>query len=142
MTTPCLFLHTLAGVAYAYEIFSPTPHTLILSWVPGFSPAQAALCQPECDRFFTACKPILLWCLRCHQSALTLQSPGRAAPTLDVDWRDNSSFATCSTDKLIYVCRLGLAEPQKALQGHSDEVNAIKWDPQGARRSFRPTFCL
>lgn len=55
-----------------------------------------------------------------------------AAPTLDVDWRDNTSFATCSTDKLIYVCRLGLSEPQKSLQGHSDEVNAIKWDPQGA----------
>ena len=54
-----------------------------------------------------------------------------AAPTLDVDWRDNTSFATCSTDKLIYVCRLGLSEPQKSLQGHSDEVNAIKWDPQG-----------
>ncbi|KAK9844067.1 hypothetical protein WJX81_003500 [Elliptochloris bilobata] len=53
------------------------------------------------------------------------------APTLDVDWRDNTSFATCSTDKLIYVCRLGLSEPQKSLQGHSDEVNAIKWDPQG-----------
>ncbi len=57
--------------------------------------------------------------------------PACAAPTLDVDWRDNTSFATCSTDKLIYVCRLGLSEPQKSLQGHSDEVNAIKWDPQG-----------
>ena len=70
-----------------------------------------------------------------------MQMPGCAAPTLDVDWRDNSSFATCSTDKLIYVCRLGLAEPQKALQGHSDEVNAIKWDPQGARQTPLP-FCL
>jgi transducin (beta)-like 1 len=28
------------------------------------------------------------------------------APTLDVDWRNNVSFATCSTDKMIYVCKV------------------------------------
>ena len=27
--------------------------------------------------------------------------------TLDVDWRDNVSFASCSTDNNIYVCKLG-----------------------------------
>jgi len=69
---------------------------------------------------------------RCHPAVLTRRGGARAEPTLDVDWRDNMSFATCSTDKLIYICRLGQAEPQKVLQGHSDEVNAIKWDPQGA----------
>jgi transducin (beta)-like 1 len=55
-----------------------------------------------------------------------------AAPTLDVDWRNNTSFATCSTDKTIYVCKLGEAAPQMAFRGHRDEVNAIKWDPTGA----------
>jgi WD40 repeat protein len=69
---------------------------------------------------------------RCLSASLTRGGGACAAPTLDVDWRDNMSFATCSTDKLIYICRLGQAEPQKVLQGHSDEVNAIKWDPQGA----------
>ena len=29
------------------------------------------------------------------------------APTLDVDWKDSSTFATCSTDDMIYVCKLG-----------------------------------
>ncbi|KAK9830274.1 hypothetical protein WJX72_010750 [[Myrmecia] bisecta] len=53
------------------------------------------------------------------------------APTLDVDWRNNTSFATCSTDKMIYVCKLGEAAPVKTFQGHQDEVNAIKWDPTG-----------
>ncbi len=72
---------------------------------------------------------------------LTRRGGERAAPTLDVDWRDNMSFATCSTDKLIYICRLGQAEPQKVLQGHSDEVNAIKWDPQGARGPAAPLPC-
>ncbi len=37
-----------------------------------------------------------------------------AAPTLDVDWKDNITFATCSTDHMIYVCRWGLGW---ALQG-------------------------
>jgi transducin (beta)-like 1 len=53
------------------------------------------------------------------------------APTLDVDWRNNLSFATCSTDKMIYVCKLGDTRPVKVFQGHQDEVNAIKWDPTG-----------
>eukprot|EP01027_Heterolobosea_sp_BB2_P017788 GEZU01025163.1.p1 GENE.GEZU01025163.1~~GEZU01025163.1.p1 ORF type:complete len:516 (-),score=84.30 GEZU01025163.1:1180-2727(-) len=54
------------------------------------------------------------------------------APTLDVDWRNNYSFATCSTDKMIYVCKLGETKPLKAFAGHKDEVNAIKWDPSGS----------
>ena len=55
-----------------------------------------------------------------------------AAPTLDVDWRNNNSFATCSTDKMIFVCKLGDTVPLKVFEGHQDEVNAIKWDPSGA----------
>jgi len=54
-----------------------------------------------------------------------------SAPTLDVDWKDDSSFASCSTDKLIFVCEVGKNKPIKCFQGHSDEVNAIKWDPTG-----------
>lgn len=40
------------------------------------------------------------------------------APTLDVDWRNNSSFATCSTDNMIYVCKIGEQRPVKAFSGH------------------------
>jgi transducin (beta)-like 1 len=54
-----------------------------------------------------------------------------SAPTLDVDWRNSNSFATCSTDKSIYVCKIGEEQPVKRFQGHADEVNAIKWDPTG-----------
>merc|ERR1711935_1202586 len=50
-------------------------------------------------------------------------------PTLDVDWRDTDSFASCSTDRMIYVCKLGHTQFLKKFQGHNDEVNAIKWDP-------------
>ena len=54
-----------------------------------------------------------------------------SAPTLDVDWRNNVSFATSSMDHMIYVCKLGETKPVKAFKGHTDEVNAIKWDPTG-----------
>ena len=52
-------------------------------------------------------------------------------PTLDVDWRDDDTFATCSTDKLIHVCQIGKDTPVKTFRGHVDEVNAIKWSPNG-----------
>ncbi|KAJ9560139.1 hypothetical protein OSB04_005299 [Centaurea solstitialis] len=55
-----------------------------------------------------------------------------AAPTLDVDWRNNVSFATCSTDNMIYVCKVGDNRPVKTFMGHQGEVNAIKWDPTGS----------
>lgn len=90
------------------------------------------------------------------------------APALDVDWQSNATFASCSTDQCIHVCRLGMERPMKTFQGHTvrvclcqtsnsttalfgsslllfwtylysflshnvlqNEVNAIKWDPQG-----------
>jgi len=54
-----------------------------------------------------------------------------SAPALDVDWQTDESFASCSTDKCIHVCRLGEQKPIKSFHGHTNEVNAIKWDPQG-----------
>ena len=54
-----------------------------------------------------------------------------SAPTLDVDWRNTTSFATSSMDHSIFVCKLGDDKPVKSFKGHTDEVNAIKWDPSG-----------
>ena len=54
-----------------------------------------------------------------------------AAPTLDVDWKDNITFASCSTDKTIHICALGETAPVKTFTGHDDEVNTITWDPSG-----------
>ncbi|GAA5800276.1 hypothetical protein HPULCUR_005702 [Helicostylum pulchrum] len=50
---------------------------------------------------------------------------------LDVDWMDNTTFASCSSDKTIYVCRVGMKTPLKKWIGHEDEVNAVRWDPSG-----------
>lgn len=61
----------------------------------------------------------------------TQQFSFHSAPALDVDWQSNDSFASCSTDQRIHVCKLGVDRPIKTFQGHTNEVNAIKWDPQG-----------
>lgn len=52
-----------------------------------------------------------------------------AAPALDVDWRDDETFASCSTDKTIHLCRIGTPGPVMTFVGHQDEVNTIKWNP-------------
>ncbi|KAE9607800.1 putative transcription factor WD40-like family [Lupinus albus] len=52
--------------------------------------------------------------------------------TLDVDWRNNVSFATSSSDHMVYVCKIGDNRPIKAFAGHQGEVNCVKWDPTGS----------
>lgn len=52
-------------------------------------------------------------------------------PVLDVDWRDNDMFASCSTDRTVHIYRVGQSNPVKIYEGHDDEVNAVKWDPSG-----------
>jgi transducin (beta)-like 1 len=51
-----------------------------------------------------------------------------SAPTLDVDWRDETSFASCSTDKMIYLCSLYESGPIRAYEGHRDEINCVRFD--------------
>eukprot|EP00040_Diaphanoeca_grandis_P015807 m.81094 g.81094 ORF g.81094 m.81094 type:complete len:474 (-) comp25384_c0_seq1:119-1540(-) len=63
-----------------------------------------------------------------------------SAPCLDVDWRNDECFASCSQDMAIYVCQVGAVTPVKRFgapggtssDGHTDEVNAIRWDSEGA----------
>ncbi|XP_023517830.1 WD40 repeat-containing protein HOS15-like isoform X2 [Cucurbita pepo subsp. pepo] len=55
-----------------------------------------------------------------------------SGPTLDVDWRNNVSFATSSTDNMIFVCKIGETRPIKTFAGHQGEVNCVKWDPTGS----------
>ncbi|KJE93500.1 Tbl1xr1 protein [Capsaspora owczarzaki ATCC 30864] len=51
------------------------------------------------------------------------------APLLDVDWRTERSFATCSVDTTIQVWEVGSAKPVHSFVGHSNEVNSVLWDP-------------
>ncbi|XP_042383401.1 WD40 repeat-containing protein HOS15-like isoform X3 [Zingiber officinale] len=52
-----------------------------------------------------------------------------SAPIFDIDWKNNCTFASCSADNMIYVCKVGETCPLKAFSGHKAEVNAAKWDP-------------
>jgi WD40 repeat protein len=65
------------------------------------------------------------------QDPVIQQFTDHEAPALDVDWKDNDTFATCSTDKTVHIHRVGVARPLKVYRGHTDEVNAVKWDPSG-----------
>jgi len=74
-------------------------------------------------------KSAIIWSLKSGQ--VVQKFAFHDAPTLDVDWQDNTAFATCSTDKTIHYCALGEESPRRTFKGHSDEVNAIKWNPLG-----------
>lgn len=75
-------------------------------------------------------KTTIIWDAQSGESKQ--QFPFHQAPALDVDWQSNQCFASCSTDMSIHVCRLGYDKPVKTFKGHSNEVNAIKWDPSGS----------
>ena len=55
-------------------------------------------------------------------------------PVLDVDWRDDDVFATCSSDMSIHIFKVSVedtATPLKSFVGHKDEVNTICWSKSG-----------
>jgi transducin (beta)-like 1 len=74
-------------------------------------------------------KTAIIWDVK--TASVKQQFEFHTAPTLDLDWRDDTSFASCSTDKFIYVCELGKTQPIKTFVGHTDEVNTVRWDPTG-----------
>lgn len=113
---PAIMGRTASSVE-AYITLEEHPHTAAQYW-DRFAHTAAEVAALT----LSACM-VLLGCLMSLMSF--------AAPTLDVDWRNNTSFATCSTDKMIHVCKLGETQPLKTFEGHKDEVNAIKWDPTG-----------
>ena len=42
-----------------------------------------------------------------------------------MDWQNNSSFASCSTDKIIHICRIGVDKPIKSFHGHTVSLLVI-----------------
>ena len=76
-------------------------------------------------------KTTIVWDVSGSTGFVEQQFTEHKAPALDVDWKDNTTFASCSTDKTVHICRVGVSRPLKVYFGHSDEVNAVKWDPSG-----------
>ncbi|KAJ6232880.1 f-box-like/wd repeat-containing protein tbl1xr1 [Anaeramoeba flamelloides] len=52
-----------------------------------------------------------------------------SSPVLDIDWMDNTTFASCGSDNNIYVCRFGETQPIATFLGHTRDVNSITWSP-------------
>jgi WD40 repeat protein len=76
-------------------------------------------------------KTTIVWDVSTANGFIEQQFHDHQAPALDVDWKDDTTFASCSTDKTVHICRVGLPRPLKKYTGHTDEVNAVKWDPSG-----------
>lgn len=72
---------------------------------------------------------VILWDV--HKGEMLQQYRLHDAGVLDVDWRDDTVFASCSSDRTLQVCQVGKKEPIKSYKGHTDEVNSIRWDPTG-----------
>eukprot|EP01006_Ploeotia_vitrea_P054558 TRINITY_DN67900_c6_g1_i1.p1 TRINITY_DN67900_c6_g1~~TRINITY_DN67900_c6_g1_i1.p1 ORF type:complete len:526 (-),score=34.79 TRINITY_DN67900_c6_g1_i1:1237-2814(-) len=71
----------------------------------------------------------VLWDVKLGKAKQTFSNHDK--PTLDVDWKDNTTFATCSQDTTIVVSRLGDKTAVKKWVGHTKDVNAIQWAPTG-----------
>jgi len=76
-------------------------------------------------------KSTIVWDVTGDVGFVKQQFSFHLAPALDVDWKDDMTFASCSTDKTVQICRVGVPRPVKTYSGHNDEVNAVKWDPSG-----------
>ena len=76
-------------------------------------------------------KTTIVWNVSSAQGEVKQQFHNHTAPALDVDWKDADTFASCSTDKSVLICKVGLTAPLIKFTGHKDEVNAVKWDPSG-----------
>lgn len=52
---------------------------------------------------------------------------------LDLAWRDESEFASCSKDRTVQVCRVGETGPRLVLTGHARDVNSVGFSADGSR---------
>jgi len=90
-------------------------------------------------------KTTIIWDAESGQC--TQQFSFHCAPALDVDWQTNTSFASCSTDQCIHVCKLNVDKPIKSFQGHTVRIHYLRTFHQIAysflhsRLSYFCAFC-
>ncbi|KAJ1680032.1 hypothetical protein EV182_000815, partial [Spiromyces aspiralis] len=59
------------------------------------------------------------------------QLEAHKGPVLDVDWLDNTTFASGSDDMLLMVWMVGENKPIKTFVGHKAWINMVNWHPSG-----------
>jgi len=52
---------------------------------------------------------------------------------LDVEWLDDSTFASCGADKVVHILSLTATGPLHTLEGHAGEINSVKCNPSRTR---------
>lgn len=55
-----------------------------------------------------------------------------SGPVVDTDWQNLTTFASCSTDKVVCICKIGTEKPVETFVGHLGVVNCVQWDPSGS----------
>ncbi len=50
---------------------------------------------------------------------------------LEIAWRDNNVFASCSMDKDVIVSGLDEEKRLAVFSGHKDDVQSVEWSPNG-----------
>lgn len=76
-------------------------------------------------------KSALVWNPSTNQ---VVQQYVHSFPVLDIDWRDNTMFATACVDRLVRVFDLEGGQPGQPIrvfEGHQNDVNSVRFSPSG-----------
>ena len=81
------------------------------------------------DEYLLSCSndtSVYLWNIKtCEYNAFQNHTDS----ALDVDWYDNTRFASCSRDKTICIWKIDDHKPLHVLKGHEKDVIKVLWDP-------------
>ncbi|KAF8338168.1 WD40-repeat-containing domain protein [Cantharellus anzutake] len=114
-----------------------TPEGKLLATLFGHdAPVFDVAWSPSGDRLVSAGLDSLacVWDLSSPQQARILQTlRGHRSDgcCLDVEWIEQEYFATCGTDCLVIIYKLGQDTPLVVLDAHKDEVNQVRLSPSG-----------
>lgn len=72
----------------------------------------------------------MVW--ECSPTSLKLKQKveHHSGPLLELDWKNETVFATCSVDKQVCIWEVGTSAPIKTIT-HEADVNCVRWDPTG-----------
>lgn len=93
----------------------PTP-VFVLKW----SPNGKNLCCGSVDR------KIVLWEIK-DEICLKETFLQHESSILDIDWKNENCFASCSADSSVIIHQINEENKTKKLIGHKNEINTVRW---------------
>lgn len=141
----------LATGSYTGELrlFSPTGDLLHLEREAHNGPIFSVKWNPSANLVITCGvdSSVCLWRLSEKSLKFLGKSTHHSDPVLEVDWKDDHIFASCSSDKSVQICRIseemingdfkasdsnaGSWVLRKFENAHEADVNEVKWSPDG-----------